>query len=272
MWSTTTGTSLKKGENMYLRPVHAEHDIPTLRAFIRANPLGVLTTAIDAPSFPFLQSSHIPWVLDVPEDADEEHLGTLRGHMARANPQVKAMIAELTSQSSGAGASTRTLSRDVLVLFTAPEHHYVTPKFYTETKPATGKVVPTWDYAAVQVYGRATVHYAVNAETDAFLSRSLRDLSHLSETEIMGFERPWSVEDAPESYIALLKKAIVGVEVEITDIGGKWKMSQELCEGDREGVVAGFKAMGSEQGKCIAEMVQERGELAARRKKGVGSS
>ncbi|KAH9893641.1 negative transcriptional regulator [Cubamyces lactineus] len=255
---------------MYLRPVHAEHAISTLRAFIRANPLGVFTTAIDAPPFPFLQSSHIPWVLDVPEDAEEEHLGTLRGHMARANPQVKAMIAELTSQSSGAGASPRTLSRDVLVLFTAPEHHYVTPKFYTETKPVTGKVVPTWNYAAVQVYGRATVHYAANGETDAFLSRSLRDLSHLSETEIMGFERPWSVDDAPESFVRLLKKAIVGVEVEIRDMGGKWKMSQELCEGDREGVVAGFKAMGSERGKSIAETVQERGELAARQKSTMG--
>ncbi|KAI0682290.1 putative FMN-binding domain-containing protein, partial [Cerioporus squamosus] len=157
---------------MYLRAVHAEHDIPTLREFIRANPLGIFTTAIDAPDFPFLQSSHIPWLLDVPPDAKETDLGTLRGHMARANPQVKAMIAELTSSGS------RTLSRDVLVLFNLPAHHYVTPKFYTETKPATGKTAPTWDYAAVQVYGRATVYFDAKAEeTDAFLSRSLRDLS-----------------------------------------------------------------------------------------------
>ena len=124
---------------MYLRTVYAEHDIPTLREFIRKTPLGIITTAIDVPSsdFPFLQSSHIPWVLDVPADATETDLGRLRGHMARANPQVKAMIAELTSSGQ------RTLSRDVLVLFNAPAHHYVTPKFYTETKPATGKVAPT---------------------------------------------------------------------------------------------------------------------------------
>ncbi|RDX51336.1 negative transcriptional regulator [Lentinus brumalis] len=240
---------------MYLRAAHAEHDLPTLRDFIRANPLGIITTAIDAPEFPFLQSSHIPWLLDVSPDAKETSLGKLRGHMARANPQVKAMVAELTSSGS------RTLSRDVLVLFNAPAHHYVTPKFYTETKPATGKVVPTWDYAAVQVYGRATVHFDPKAEeTDAFLSGALRDLTQLCETEIMGYERPWTVEDAPESYTALLKKAIVGVEVEITSMDGKWKMSQELSEGDRKGTVEGFEALNSELGKCMAQTIAERGQ------------
>ena len=242
---------------MYLRTVHAEHDIPTLREFIRKNPLGIITTAIDVPSsdLPFLQSSHIPWVLDVPADATETDLGRLRGHMARANPQVKAMIAELTSSGQ------RTLSRDVLVLFNAPAHHYVTPKFYTETKPATGKVAPTWDYAAVQVYGRATVHFDAKAEeTDAFLSRSLRDLSHLCETEIMGYEKPWTVDEAPESFVALLKKAIVGVEIEITSMSGKWKMSQELSEGDRKGTVEGFEALGSDLGKCMAQTIAERAE------------
>ncbi|OSD01228.1 negative transcriptional regulator [Trametes coccinea BRFM310] len=256
---------------MYLRAVHAEHHIPTLRAFIRANPLGIFTTAIDSPGHPFLQSSHIPWILDVPDDASDTELGKLRGHMARANPQVKAMIAELTSSASAPGAEpaprpqTRTLSRDVLILFNGPVHHYVTPKFYTETKPSTGKVVPTWDYSAVQVYGRATVYFdAKDPETDAFLSRSLRDLSEFSETEIMGHEVPWKVDDAPESYVELLKKAIVGVEVEITDMGGKWKMSQELSSRDREGTIAGFEAMGSEVGKCMAQTIRERAELAGK--------
>ncbi|KAI0738704.1 negative transcriptional regulator [Daedaleopsis nitida] len=249
---------------MYLRAVHAEHDITTLHAFIRANPLGMITTAIDSPFFPFLQSSHIPWILGLPEDAADTDLGRLRGHMARANPQVKAMIAELTSPN---GQKRRTLSRDVLVLFNGPAHHYVTPKFYTATKPSTGKVVPTWDYAAVQVYGHATVFFdAHDPETDAFLSRALPDLTHLCETEVMGYDAPWRVDDAPESYVALLKKAIVGVEVEITDMGGKWKMSQELGEGDRRGVVDGFEALGSEVGRCMAQTVKERGELAERNK------
>ncbi|RPD57186.1 negative transcriptional regulator [Lentinus tigrinus ALCF2SS1-7] len=240
---------------MYLRTVHAEHDIPTLRDFIRAHPLGIFTTAIDAPGLPFLQSSHIPWLLDVPPNATDDNLGKLRGHMARANPQVKAMIAELTSSGQ------RTLARDVLVLFNLPAHHYVTPKFYTETKPATGKTVPTWNYAAVQVYGRAKVYFDVKEEeTDAFLDRSLRDLSQFCETEIMGYERPWTVDEAPESYVALLKKAIVGVEIEITSMDGKWKMSQELAEGDRKGTIEGFEGLGSELGKCMAETIAERAQ------------
>ncbi|KAI9066538.1 negative transcriptional regulator [Trametes sanguinea] len=256
---------------MYLRTVHAEHHIPTLRAFIRANPLGIFTTAIDSPGLPFLQSSHIPWILDVPDDASDTDFGKLRGHMARANPQVKAMIAELTSSASAPGAEleprprTRTLSRDVLILFNGPVHHYVTPKFYKETKPSTGKVVPTWNYSAVQVYGRATVYFDTkDPETDAFLSQALRDLSSFTETEIMGYEVPWTVDDAPASYTELLKKAIVGVEVEITDMGGKWKMSQELSNGDREGTVAGFEAMGSEVGMCMAQTIRERAELAGK--------
>lgn len=260
---------------MYLRAVHAEHHIPTLHAFIRANPLGILTTAIDSAGHPFLQSSHIPWLLDVPDGPSETDLGKLRGHMARANPQVKAMIAELTSSAAASSSTpgadsesrtqTRTLSRDVLVLFNGPVHHYVTPKFYTETKPSTGKVVPTWDYAAVQVYGRATVYFDTkDPETDAFLSRSLRDLSQLAEREIMGYEVPWKVEDAPESYTELLKKAIVGVEIEITEMGGKWKMSQELSSGDRQGTVEGFERMDSDVGRYMAETIRERAELCGK--------
>lgn len=252
---------------MYIRPVHAEHDLPTLHTFIRENPLGVLTTAIESPTHHFLQSSHIPWILDVSADPSSARLGTLRGHIARANPQAKAMIADLTDGASQATAPK--LAKDVLVLFTAPvQQHYITPKFYTTTKPATGKVVPTWNYAAVQVYGRATVFCdATDADgaTDAFLSQQIRDLSHFAETNVMGRERPWAVDDAPESYVELLKKAIVGIEVEITDIAGRWKMSQELGAGDREGALQGFEGMGTEVGDAMARMVRERAELAARK-------
>ncbi|TRM61280.1 putative transcriptional regulator [Schizophyllum amplum] len=237
---------------MYLRAVHAEHDIPTLQAFIRANPLGLLTT------------SHIPFVLDIPDETSTEELGTLRGHMARANPQTKAMLGELS-----ANGNTRTLQRDVLVLFNGPAHHYVSPKFYTETKPATGKVVPTWDYAAVQVYGRATVHFEPGEATDAFLQPQLADLTRLGEEALMQHEKPWTVDEAPASYVALLRKAVIGVSIEVTDMGGKWKMSQELGEGDRAGTVAGFNAMGSELGKCMAQTISERADLQERQKREV---
>ncbi|TFY80302.1 hypothetical protein EWM64_g3710 [Hericium alpestre] len=253
---------------MYLRAVHAEHHLPTLRAFIRDNPLGIFTTAIDSPSFPFLQSSHIPWLLDVQDDDSETELGVLRGHMARANPQAKAIIEHLKSTTSTTDdGHPQPLTRDVMILFNGPAHHYVTPKFYTSTKPTTGKVVPTWNYAAVQVYGRATVYFDSKAHaTDAFLSKQVADLSRHAETAIMKYERAWEVGDAPEKYIEALTKAIVGVEVEIKDISGKWKMSQEMAAGDREGVVEGFEKMGSEEGFKIAETVRERGMLSEKKK------
>jgi transcriptional regulator len=249
---------------MYIRPVHAEHDVPTLHSFIRENPLGILTTAIESPADPFLQSSHIPWILDAPDAAAGQlPFGTLRGHIARANPQAKAIVAELADGASRATAPR--LARDVLVLFNAPAQHYVPPRFYAQTKPATGRVVPTWDYAAVQAYGRATVFVGgADAAADAFLARQVRDLTHFAETAVMGHACPWRVDDAPESYIALLTKAIVGIEVEITDMAGRWKMSQEMCAEDREGVVRGFEEMGTDIGKAMADMVRERAERAKR--------
>ncbi|KAI0370180.1 hypothetical protein BV20DRAFT_302526 [Pilatotrama ljubarskyi] len=255
---------------MYLRPDHAEHDVPSLHAFIRANPLGIFTTAIESPSHAFLQSSHIPWVLDAADDGSTGKLGKLRGHIARANPQAKAIVETLTSGGGRApGGAGNTLNKDVLLLFNAPTHHYVTPKFYRETKPATGKVVPTWDYAAVQVYGRATIYYDPKSEeTSAFLSRVLDDLTKYAEEDLMGHEKPWRVSDAPSSYTDLLKKAILGIEIEITNIGGRFKMSQEMRGGDRLGVIEGFESLGTLEGQKMAQMVKARAELADAKKTG----
>lgn len=251
---------------MYLRAVHAEDHIPVLREFIKANPLGIFTTAIDSPNFPFLQSSHIPFILDVKDENSETELGVLRGHMARANPHSKALIEHLSATANVENSPPK-LERDVLVLFNHPVHHYVSPKFYRETKPATGKVVPTWNYAAVQVYGKLTAYFDTKSDyTDEFLSKQIKQLSLSGETEIMKHEQPWGVEDAPESYIELLKKAIIGIEIEITSIGGKWKMSQEMSKGDREGVIEGFCALNTDVGRMISGIVEERGELSDRKK------
>lgn len=253
---------------MYLRPEYDEPDLPSLHAFIRSHPLAILTTGIPSAHHPFLQNSHVPWVLDTPDQTENESnksssLGILRGHIARQNPQTKAMIESLSRPSSPAE-----LDSQILLLFNAPVAHYVTPKFYTETKPVSGRVAPTWNYAAVQVYGRARIyHDSSSPETDAFLSRQLRDLSRLTEEDIMGFtgengrEKPWTVDEAPERYIALLKKNIVGIRVEIERIDGKFKMSQERPVGDREGVIAGFKGLQTEVGDQMAELVAERGRL-----------
>ncbi|KAF4340799.1 transcriptional regulator [Fusarium beomiforme] len=251
---------------MYIRAAHAEADLRVLRRLIHENPLGMLTTGIKS-SHSFLQSSHIPFLLDVKDESSETELGRLRGHLARQNPQSKAMIEHCTSNPS----LKNYLEDEVLVIFTKSAHHYVTPKFYTETKPATGKVVPTWNYAAAQVYGKARIYYENNEETSSFLQKTLCDLTDHNEQNIMGYtggDRPtqWKVGDAPENYVELLKRNIIGIEIEITKLEGKFKMSQEMEQGDREGVVKGFEGLGTEVGDEIAKIVKERGELKDQKK------
>ncbi|KAG0652413.1 Uncharacterized protein D0Z07_1131 [Hyphodiscus hymeniophilus] len=256
---------------MYLRPVHTEHDETRMYKFIQENPLGVLTTALKSESYPVLQSSHIPWVLDLPPTSESRpRPAKLRGHLARANPHSKALSEAAAAIAVSGSSKTKSaqLEEEVMILFTSPIHHYVTPKFYVETKPSTGKVVPTWDYAAVQCYGTMAVFFDGSAvETGEFLTKQIDDLSKQSEEKIFGYDgqegRPsaWNVDEAPESYVNLLKKAIIGVEIEITRIQGKWKMSQELARGDREGVIDGFEKLGSETGDEIARTVRERGAL-----------
>lgn len=248
---------------MYLRSVHGDFDFPTLYKFIQTNPLGIFTTAIKSPTYPLIQSSHIPWVLDIPEKSSPGGpIGVLRGHVARANPQAKAMIESLTSDPS---TQKTVLDEEVLVLFNGPVHHYITTKFYTETKPSTGKVVPTWNYSAVQVYGKATILYdSKSTVLEDFLNKQLDDLTRIGEEEIMGYtgkegkRTPWKVSEAPDSYVKLLKSAIIGVEIEITRMEGKFKMSQESKDGDREGVVKGFRELESAVGDAMAATVELR--------------
>ncbi|KNG91538.1 hypothetical protein ANOM_000051 [Aspergillus nomiae NRRL 13137] len=150
-----------------------------------------------------------------------------------------------------------------MILFTSPHHHYVTPKFYTETKPVTGKVAPTWNYSTVQVYGTATVYFDPEEQaTGAFLDAQLRDLSAHCEGQVMGFEgeEAWSVDEAPEGYLRVLKRNIVGLSVEIDRIEGKVKMSQERKPGDREGVIKGFEALGTDTAKEVARLVRQKGD------------
>lgn len=235
---------------MHIRADHAELDVPTLHAFLRSYPLGHFTTAVKHESIATLQTSHIPFVLDAPGDSDGAgDYGTLRGHMARANPQAKALIA-----AARAGPSP-TLPDEVLILFNAPVHAYVTANFYKATKPTTHKVVPTWNYAAVQVYGTLTVREDVE-----FIGAQIRDLSDRSE-EAAGYsgEQAWKVSDAPERYISILQKAIVGIEIKISRIEGRFKLSQESGDRDWVGIVEGFRGLGTKEGEAMAEMIEQRG-------------
>ncbi|KAI0402623.1 transcriptional regulator PAI 2-type [Xylaria palmicola] len=248
---------------MFLRDVHAETSTRVLRQLVRDNPLGVLTTAIRSPSAPLLLVSHIPFLLDVQDEESEEERGVLRGHIARQNPQSKVLI-----EAAKASPTPDVLEEEVLVLFTASAHHYITPGFYTETKPATGKVAPTWNYAAVQAYGRAKIYWDHKSdEAVAFLSKQTSELSAHAESSIMGYtgtddrKEPWKVSDAPKRYVELLQKAIIGIEIQIDRLEGKFKMSQEMSVNDRQGVINGLVALDTETGHTVSEMVKERSHL-----------
>lgn len=185
--------------------------------------------------------------------------------MARQNPQAKVLMETLAN--AGKDPNGGELDEEVLVLFNGPHHHYVTPKFYTATKPATGKVVPTWNYSAVQAYGRVRVFCDSKGEgSGSYLQKQIEDLTKLNEG-LMGYgekgteKARWEVDDAPGNYIDIMKKNIIGVEIHVERLEGKFKMSQEMGTGDREGVVNGFEELGTDVGLGMAKTVKERGEL-----------
>ena len=209
---------------MYEPPLHREENLARQHALIRARPLGLLISS--GPSG--VVANAIPFLLEPAAST----LGTLKAHMARANPQW------------------RELERapEALVVFQGAEH-YVTPSWYA-TKRATGKVVPTWNYVMVQARGRAKIM------DDAWLSRQIQALTNEREA---ARDAPWAVQDAPADFIAMQRRAIVGIEIEIRDIRGKWKTSQNRPVADRAGVVAGLEALGDEAALAMAALVRDTG-------------
>ena len=207
---------------MYQPPLFREDRLEIQHDLIRAQPLGLLVTAGPAG----LVANLIPFLID----AETSELGTLRAHFARANP---------VQHELATGA-------ECLVVFQGPQN-YVTPSWYA-TKRETGKVVPTWNYATVHTWGRPRL-----IEDPVWLRRQLDDLTLLQEGVRPA---PWQVDDAPEPFIAAQIKGIIGVEIPIGRIEGKWKVSQNRPEADREGVVEGLRAEGEE---AMADLVTRRG-------------
>ena len=191
---------------MYL-PKHFEQpDRAALVALMRERPLATLVIATpDGPS-----ADLIPLEFD-PHDGAH---GTLRGHVARANP---------LWQHAGAPA---------LAVFTGADA-YVSPGWYP-SKREHGKVVPTWNYTMVQARG------PLRAVEDASWLRAL--VSRLTDHHEATQARPWSVGDAPADYVQQMLRAIVGIEIALTSLVGKWKVSQNRSTADREGVAGGMAA------------------------------
>lgn len=177
-----------------------------------------------------LSANHIPLEID-PEPAP---LGTLRGHVARANPIWK---------EAAAGS-------EVLVIFQGPSS-YITPSWYA-TKQETGKVVPTWNYAMVHAYGPMRA-----VEDAAWLHTLLTKLTSHHESRR---SEPWKLTDAPPEFIEHQMQAIVGIEIPITRLTGKWKVSQNRPAADREGVIAGLVQHGDATSQAMAELVRQYGK------------
>ncbi len=194
---------------MYLPAHFAETDPDTLKALIRAHPLGLLVSS----SAEDVLANPVPFLLEETGDSP-----VLKAHVARANPQWKHI---------------RDGAR-VLIVFQG-EEAYVTPSWYA-SKQEHGKVVPTWNYAMVQARGVAQVH-----EAPEWL---LPQVTAVTETQESDRREPWQVADAPERFIEVQMRGIVGVSIEVTDITGKWKVSQNRSEADRAGVVSGLSGAG----------------------------
>jgi transcriptional regulator len=209
---------------MYVPSSNAEHRPEVMLDYMEAHPLAALVTS----SGEGMIATHLPLLVDRTRGA----LGTLAGHIARANPQQRQARE----------------GDEALVIFSGHDA-YITPAFYA-SKERDGKVVPTWNYVAVHAYG--TLRYVSDP---AALRRHLEALtSHHESTR----EQPWSVSDAPASYIERQMGAIVGVELEITRLEGKWKMSQNRAAEDIDGVVAGLEASGDVAAREVAALVRAR--------------
>jgi transcriptional regulator len=197
---------------MYLPKHFEQNDRAALIALMRERPLATLIVA--APDGP--TADLIPLEFDDAANA-------LRGHVARANPLWK-----------HAGAQ-------ALAVFTGPEA-YISPGWYA-SKREHGKVVPTWNYTMVQARG------TLRAVDDAPWLRALvgRLTDHHERTQAT----PWAVNDAPDDYVQQMLRAIVGIEIPLDGLVGKWKVSQNRSAADREGAALGLVATNPEMASLV---------------------
>lgn len=208
---------------MYVPAQFAETRLEVLHALMKAHPFATFVTNAGGE----ILVDHLPLLLD--PSAGE--LGTLRGHVARANP----LWQRLASGGDG------------IAVFQGPQT-YISPSWYP-SKHVDGKAVPTWNYVVVHASGCPRV-----IDDEAWL---LRLVTELSDTHEAGQEVPWKVSDAPADFTERLLRAIVGIEMPITRIVGKWKVSQNRPAGDRLGVAAGLRSRADDQSLAIAELVMQ---------------
>src|SRR5438270_318735 len=206
---------------MYIPRAHNEERVTMLHKLIDDQPFASLITV----GLSDLFASHIPMVLE-----QNGAMGQLRGHISRANTQWRDY----------------TPSVEALAIFSGPQH-YITPNWYPE-KQETGKVVPTWNYVVVHAYGHLKI-----IEDREWLMPHLANLTKIHEAES---PVPWEVGDAPADYIAALAKGIVGLEMTIERLEGKWKISQNRSEQDRNGVAKGLAELNTAESLAMRALVE----------------
>ena len=206
---------------MYIPKHFAENDVAEMRALMRAHPLATLVShGADG-----LNANHIPLLL-----ADSAPWGRLQGHVARANPVWK------DGQVGG----------EVLAIFHGHDS-YISPSGYA-TKAEHGKVVPTWNYTAVHAWGHLRV---IDDPTWVFAQ-----ISALTAANEAGLRRPWAVTDAPADYMEKMLGAIVGIEITITRLLGKWKVSQNQPPENQASLIAALAAHGDPMADLIGRRRQ----------------
>ena len=206
---------------MYVPPPFKEEDVSVLHDVIRRSGLGTLVT-LGADG---IEASHVPMLLD----SEPAPYGTLHGHVASSNPQWQRAAPD----------------SHALAIFLGPDA-YVSPSWYA-TKQETGKVVPTWNYVAIHVYGPLRFF----DDSDQLLAH----VTKLTERQEGRRAAPWAVTDAPEDYIRGQLKRIIGFAMPIARLEGKWKMSQNRPARDRVGVVEGLVREGQSSEAVVAKIV-----------------
>ena len=210
---------------MYQPPHFAVDDPETLERFIAEHPLGLMISAVDGT----IEVNPVPFLLRRGDGGL-----TLLAHVARANNHWK-----LLQQSPS-----------VVVVFQG-EQAYISPSWYA-SKAEHHKVVPTWNYVIVEARGEAIVH-----DDPAWLHAQITALTDRHEENR---ETGWSVSDAPERFIDVQKRGIVGLEIRVRQLTGKWKMSQNRPVADRQGVHDGLIDDGKPE---VASLVARHGGLTS---------
>ena len=207
---------------MYIPKFNQETRLDVMHDLIESQPFATLVTMSSSGLF----ASHLPMVLERGEGTS----GTLRGHLSRANNQWRDL----------------TLSVEALAIF-AGDHHYISPNWYPE-KTEDGKVVPTWNYTVVHAYGPLRI-----IDDPKWL---LPHLTALTTRHEANSAEPWHVTDAPADYIASQIKGIVGIEMTISRLEGKWKVSQNKSERTRQAVEQGLENLHTPEALAMRDLVR----------------